>query len=69
MLVADLQHFLDVGPETPGPARALAEHLGGIVSAASAGDAHTRWGNRAAVSAPTRQPPLPGPHHGGPRRC
>ena len=43
MLVADLQHFLDVGPETPGPARALAEHLGSIVSAASAGDAHTRW--------------------------
>ena len=27
MLVADLQHFLDVGPDTPGPARKLAEHL------------------------------------------
>jgi hypothetical protein len=43
MLVADLQHFLDVGPETPGPARKLAEHLSAIVAAASAGDAHTRW--------------------------
>lgn len=43
MLVADLQHFLDLGPDTPGPARKLAEHLSGIVAAASAGDAHTRW--------------------------
>jgi hypothetical protein len=43
MLVADLHHFLDVGPETPGPARKLAEHLNAIVAAASAGDAHTRW--------------------------
>ncbi|KDE97169.1 conserved hypothetical protein [uncultured Mycobacterium sp.] len=43
MLVADLHHFLDVGPETPGPARKLAEHLSAIVAAASAGDAHIRW--------------------------
>ncbi|MGE0220378.1 hypothetical protein [Mycolicibacterium sp.] len=43
MLVADLQHFLDLGPDTPGPARKLAEHLAGIVAAASAGDAHTPW--------------------------
>lgn len=43
MLVADLQHFLDVGPDTPGPARKLAEHLSGIVAAASAGEAQTRW--------------------------
>lgn len=43
MLVADLHHFLDVGPDTPGPARKLAEHLCAIVAAASAGAAHTRW--------------------------
>lgn len=43
MLVADLQHFLDVGPDTPGPARKLAEHLSAIVAAASAGEAQTRW--------------------------
>ncbi len=43
MLVADLQHFLDLGPDTPGPARKLAEHLAGIAAAASAGDAHTQW--------------------------
>jgi hypothetical protein len=43
MLVADLHHFLDVDPETPGPARKLAEHLSAVVAAASAGDAHTRW--------------------------
>jgi hypothetical protein len=43
MLVADLQHFLDLGPDTPGPARKLAEHLAGIVAAASAGHAHTPW--------------------------
>ena len=43
MLVADLQHFLDLDPDTPGPARNLAEHLAGIVAAASAGDAHTQW--------------------------
>lgn len=43
MMVTDLNHCLDVGPETPGPARKLAEHLIAIVSAASAGDARTRW--------------------------
>lgn len=43
MLVADLQHFLDLDPDTPGPARKLAEHLTGIVAAASAGHAQTVW--------------------------
>lgn len=43
MLVADLQHFLDLGPEVPGPALKLAEHLTSIAAAASAGDAHTPW--------------------------
>ncbi|HSS56030.1 MAG TPA: hypothetical protein VLK79_15395 [Gaiellales bacterium] len=43
MFVADLHHFLDLPPDTPGPARRLAEHLGNIVRAASAGDAGPAW--------------------------
>jgi hypothetical protein len=43
MYVADLRHFLDLSPSTPGPARRLAEHLGRIVRAATAGDAGIAW--------------------------
>ena len=43
MLVTDLHHFLDLPPDTPGPARRLAEHLSNIVRAATAGDANTAW--------------------------
>jgi hypothetical protein len=43
MLVADLHHFLDLPPDTPGPARRLAAHLSNIVRAATAGDAATSW--------------------------
>jgi hypothetical protein len=43
MLVTDLHHFLDLPPDTPGPARRLAEHLSNIVRAATAGDARTAW--------------------------
>jgi hypothetical protein len=43
MLVTDLRHFLDLPPDTPGPARALAGHLGDVVRAATAGDAGTAW--------------------------
>ena len=43
MLVTDLHHFLDLPPDTPGPARRLAEHLSNIVAAATAGDAGTTW--------------------------
>jgi hypothetical protein len=43
MLVSDLNHFLDLPPETPGPARRLAGHLSNIVRAATAGDAGTAW--------------------------
>jgi hypothetical protein len=42
-MVTDLQHFLDLPPDTPGPARRLAEHLGNIVRAATSGDAGTAW--------------------------
>lgn len=43
MLVADLHHFHDLPPDVPGPARRLAQHLGNIVRAASAGDTATAW--------------------------
>jgi hypothetical protein len=43
MLVTDLHHLLDLPPDTPGPARRLAEHLANIVRAATAGDAGTAW--------------------------
>jgi hypothetical protein len=43
MLVTDLHHFLDLPPDTPGPARRLAEHLSSIVRAATAGDAQIAW--------------------------
>jgi len=43
MLVTDLNHFLGLSEDTPGPARRLAGHLGNIVRAATAGDAGTAW--------------------------
>jgi hypothetical protein len=43
MLVSDLNHFLDLPPETPGPARRLAGYLSDIVRAATAGDAGAAW--------------------------
>lgn len=42
-MVTDLHHFLDLPPDTPGPARRLAQHLGNIVRAATAGDAGAAW--------------------------
>lgn len=42
-MVTDLHHFLDLPPDTPGPARRLAEHLGNIVRAATSGEAGTGW--------------------------
>ncbi len=43
MLVSDLNHFLDLPQDTPGPARRLAEHLSNIIRAATAGDVGTAW--------------------------
>jgi hypothetical protein len=43
MLVSDPNHFLDLPPDVPGPARRLAGHLSNIVRAATAGDAGTAW--------------------------
>jgi hypothetical protein len=58
VLVSDLRHFLDLPDGTPAPALRLAEHLGGIVRAATAGKKDAAW-----VSAlPCRRRP-------GNRRC
>jgi hypothetical protein len=43
MFVSDLRHFLDMPDDAPGPARKMAEHLGFVVRAATAGDAGTAW--------------------------
>ena len=43
MMVTDLHHLLDLPEDVPGPARRLAEHLGGVVRAATAGDAGAAW--------------------------
>ena len=43
MMVTDLRHYLDLGPETPAPALRLAEQLGDIVRAGTAGDVGEEW--------------------------
>lgn len=43
MMVTDLRHFLELPVDAPGPARRLAEQLGDLVSAATAGDAGAAW--------------------------
>jgi hypothetical protein len=43
MLVTDLRHFLDLPEDAPGPAHRLAQHLGNIVRAATAGNAGPAW--------------------------
>lgn len=43
MFVSDLRHFLDIPDEASGPARKMAEHLGFVVRAATAGEAGVSW--------------------------
>jgi hypothetical protein len=43
MFVSDLRHFLEIPDDAPGPARKMAQHLGSVVRAATAGDAGTPW--------------------------
>jgi hypothetical protein len=43
MFVSDLRHFLDLPDDVPGPARRMAEHLGFVVRAATAGEAGAPW--------------------------
>lgn len=58
MMVTDLHHFLGLPPDAPGPARRLADHLGNVVRAATAGDAGIAW----ETALPCRRRP-------GNRRC
>lgn len=58
MMVTDLHHFLDLPADAPGPARRLAEHLGDIIRAATAGDAGIEW-----------ESALPCPRRPAHRRC
>jgi hypothetical protein len=43
VFVSDLQHFLDMPDDAPGPARRMAQHLTMIVRAATAGDTGLPW--------------------------
>ena len=43
MFVSDLRHFLDMPDDAPGPAQKMAEHLGSVVQAATAGEAGGSW--------------------------
>ncbi len=43
MMITDLQHFLDLPVEAPGPAHRIAEHLWNVVRAATSGDAGMAW--------------------------
>jgi hypothetical protein len=43
VFVSDLRHFLDLPHDVPGPARTLAEQLGFVVRAATAGPPGTWW--------------------------
>ncbi len=43
MHVSDLRHFLDLPEDAPASARNLADHLGNIVRAATAGDPGAAW--------------------------
>ena len=43
MFVSDLQHFLDMPDDAPGPARRMAEHLTMIVRASTAGETGRPW--------------------------
>lgn len=60
MLVSDLRHFLDLGEDAPGPARALARHLGEVVRAATAGDAGAPWTTALACRRRPGRRPCPG---------
>ena len=60
MLVSDLNHFLDLPDDVPGPARRLAGQLGDLVRAASAGDAGMPWQTALACRRRPGRRPCPG---------
>lgn len=60
MLVADLQHFLDLPPEVPGPARRLGEHLCDVVRAATAAGIGDAWESALPCRSRPARTPCPG---------
>src|SRR6185436_18108813 len=58
VLVADLGHFLGLPEDASGSARRLAQELGDIVRAGTAGEVGDRWVS-ALLSTPTGPPALP----------
>jgi hypothetical protein len=60
VLVADLQHFLDLPDEVPGPARSLAEQLTDVVRAATAADAGSAWTSALTCRRRPARRPCPG---------
>lgn len=61
MYVTDLNHFLDLPEDAPGPARRLAGKLADIVRAASAGDAGQPWASALPCRRGPGRKPCPGP--------
>lgn len=59
-MVTDLDHFLDLTPDTSGPARRLADQLFGIVRAASAGDTGGPWQTVLSCRRRPKNRPCPG---------
>ena len=59
MLVSDLTHFLDMPDDVPAPAQRLAQHVAGIVRAATAGGAG-QWTSALPCRRRPRHQPCPG---------
>lgn len=60
MYVTDLNHFLDMPDDAPGPARRLAQHLYDIVRAATAGAAGQPWASALSCRRRPGRKPCPG---------
>ncbi|MGQ0845268.1 MAG: hypothetical protein ACT4QF_14165 [Sporichthyaceae bacterium] len=60
MLIADLEHFLDLPEQAPAPARRLAEQLGRLVRAATAGPVGATWTSAVGCSRRPGNRPCPG---------
>jgi hypothetical protein len=59
-MVTDLHHFLDLTPDTPGPARRLADQLFAVVRAGSAGDTGRPWQTALPCRRRPKNRPCPG---------
>lgn len=60
MMVSDLEHFLDLPVDAPGPALRMADRLGRIVSEATAGDVGKPWTSAIRCERRPERRPCPG---------